>query len=79
MRISDFALGVRLLSIYESFILTSTLRNTKHEIPNPKSTVTTRASPGFRLLLSDAVDRSHAPHQRFAVDRNDLSIWKDAL
>lgn len=28
----------------------------------------------FRLLLRNAVDRSHAPHERFAVDRYNLTV-----
>lgn len=33
----------------------------------------------FRLLLRDAVDRSHAPDQRFAIDAHDPPIGKQAL
>ena len=30
-------------------------------------------------MLRDAVDRSHSPNERLAVDRDDSSIRKDAL
>ena len=33
----------------------------------------------LRLLLSDAVDGSHAPNQRFAVDTHHSPIREDAL
>src|ERR1051325_8656918 len=36
-------------------------------------------SGNLRLLLSDAMDRSHAPDQRFAIDRYHSATGEDLL